>query len=73
MHYKMVKKLKKDVMDFTKAGITLGVGSMISAKAGVPGVSGAFSAAASGMRIVAPAIGGMAALRIMKKHYKVKK
>jgi len=67
----LVKKLKKDVLGFTTAGVTLGIGSAITAKAGG---SGAGLAAVGGMMPIAgTAMMGGHALRLTKKIYKKKK
>ncbi|GAJ10145.1 unnamed protein product, partial [marine sediment metagenome] len=69
----MPKKLKKDVLDFTTAGITLGVGSVIGAgiqskaPAGTPSVTGGFAAMGSMMPIAGTAIMGKNLIRLTKK------
>lgn len=64
----MVKKLKKDVIDFTKAGVGLGIGTAVVA--GMPGgaaVTPAFATAGSMMGIVGTGMMGMHTLRIVNK------
>ena len=69
-----MKKLKKDITEFTKSGMTLGIGSAVVA--GIPGsgaITGSFATMGSMMSPVATGMMGMHAIRLTKKLYKKKK
>jgi len=65
----MVKKLRKDVSDFTAAGVGLGIGTLTIAK--MPGgsaITPAFAAAGGMMRPVGVAMMGGSVLRQLEKY-----
>lgn len=69
----MVRKVRRDAINITKAAIGLGIGSAIIARSGVGGsIQPAFSTAGRFLRIGTTAIFGFHALRIIqegtKKH-----
>ena len=62
-----MRKLSKDIREFGGAGISLGIGTAISAKAGASSVTPAFGTAAGMMRPVGVGMMGGHALRKLKK------
>jgi len=69
-----MKKLKKDVSDFTKAGVTLGIGSAVVGATGHGGqITPAFGTAGRMMGVVGTSMMGMNALRMLSKPRKKKK
>jgi len=66
-----MRKVKKDVMDFTKVGVGLGVGTAIIAGTGHgASVLPAFSVAGSMMKPLGVGMMGMHTLRLVDKGYK---
>jgi len=72
-----MKKLTKDIKKFTKSGVTLGVGSAISAKLATqaPGasVTPAFSAAGGMLPLVGTTMMGAGTIRMVRRFQGTKK